>query len=369
VRWIAELMGFPVTASGILVSGGNMANMVCFFAARAAKAGWNVREEGLLGKPRLRAYASSETHTWLQKAADLSGLGTGAVRWIPVDRELRMEVAALEHAIEQDRAAGDLPFLVVGTGGSVSTGAVDPLREIAAICHAQNLWFHVDGAYGGFAATVPEAPEDLRALSEADSIAVDPHKWLYTPLEAGCALVRNPEHHRAAFAYMPSYYHFGEETRNFVNLGPQNSRGFRALKVWLGLRQTGAEGARQMISDDIRLSRRMAEAITAHPEMELVTQALSITTFRYVPRDLRASSGRDGVDEYLNKLNKSLLETSQARGEVFVTNAVVRGSFLLRACIVNFHTDEPDVLAVPEILGRIGAELDRTMRPAELAAR
>jgi len=280
-----------------------------------------------------------------------------------------MEVAALEHAIEQDRAAGDLPFLVVGTGGSVSTGAVDPLREIAAICHAQNLWFHVDGAYGGFAATVPEAPEDLRALSEADSIAVDPHKWLYTPLEAGCALVRNPEHHRAAFAYMPSYYHFGEETRNFVNLGPRNSRGFRALKVWLGLRQTGAEGARQMISDDIRLSRRMAEAITAHPEMELVTQALSITTFRYVPRDLRASSGRDGVDEYLNKLNKSLLETSQARGEVFVTNAVVRGSFLLRACIVNFHTDEPDVLAVPEILGRIGAELDRTMRPAELAAR
>jgi glutamate/tyrosine decarboxylase-like PLP-dependent enzyme len=251
----------------------------------------------------------------------------------------------------------------------VSTGAVDPLPQIAALCRAQKLWFHVDGAYGGLAATVPEAPADLRALSEADSVAVDPHKWLYTPLEAGCALVRNPEHHRAAFSYHPPYFVFGEETVNLVDRGLQNSRGFRALKVWLGLRQTGAEGALRMISDDILLSRRMAEAVTAHPEMELWTQALSITTFRFVPSDLRASLGREEIEKYLDQLNKSLLEKSQARGEVFVTNAVIRDRFLLRACICNFHTDVADVLAMPEILAKTGRELDRTLRPKELAAR
>src|SRR5438552_9012502 len=139
--------------------------------------------------------------------------------------------------------------MVVGTGGTVSTGAVDPLPEIAALCRERGLWFHVDGAYGGFAAGVPEAPADLRGLSLADSVAVDPHKWLYAPLEAGCALVRDPEQLRAAFAYHPLYYHFQERTTNYVDFGPQNSRGFRALKVWLALQQAGAAGHRRMIAD------------------------------------------------------------------------------------------------------------------------
>src|SRR5438552_9882909 len=144
--------------------------------------------------------------------------------------------------------------MVVGTGGTVSTGAVDPLPEIAALCRERGVWFHVDGAYGGFAAGVPGAPADLRGLSLADSVAVDPHKWLYAPLEAGCALVRDPERLRAAFAYHPLYYHFEEQGLNYVEHGPQNSRGFRALKVWLALRQAGAAGYRRMISDDVHLS-------------------------------------------------------------------------------------------------------------------
>jgi len=237
VRWIAELIGYSPECGGLLVSGGNMANIVGFLAARAARAGWNVRERGASGDSgqRLRVYASAETHTWIQKAADIAGLGTTSVRWIPTDARLRMDVAVLRRHIEADAAAGDVPCLVVGTAGSVSTGAVDPLPEIAATCREHGVWFHVDGAYGGFAACVPEAPDDVRGLSLADSVAIDPHKWLYAPLEAGCALVRDPEMLRAAFSYHPPYYHFEERATNYVDYGPQNSRGFRALKVWLAL--------------------------------------------------------------------------------------------------------------------------------------
>jgi glutamate/tyrosine decarboxylase-like PLP-dependent enzyme len=365
VRWIAELVGYPSGCGGLLVSGGNMANLVCFFAARAAGADWDVRDTGVNdgARPRLRAYCSAETHTWVQKAADLSGIGTGAVRWIPADADQRMDLRALREQVDADRAAGDRPFIVIGTAGSVSTGAVDPLPEIAAYCREKRLWFHVDGAYGGFAAAVPEAPDDLRALRDADSVAVDPHKWLYVPLEAGCALVRDADALRRAFAYHPPYYHFDDQATNFVDFGMQNSRGFRALKVWLALRQAGAVGYRQMISGDIQLSRAMARAVERRADLELVTQALSITTFRYVPPALTPRREEPRVAEYLDALNRELLVAIQRGGEVFVSNAVVHGQFVLRACIVNFHTTAEDVEAVPEIVGRLGAELDARMRP------
>jgi len=197
-------------------------------------------------------------------------------------------------------------------------------------------------------------------------VAVDPHKWLYLPIEAGCALVRDAEALRSAFAYHPAYYHFEERGVSYVEYGPQNTRGFRALKVWLALRQAGAAGYRQMIGDDIRLSRAMARAIEATPELERVTQALSITTFRFVPADLRARSAEPRVHEYLNELNERLLETSQQGGEVFVSNAVLGGRYVLRACIVNFHTQLPDVMAVPGIIVRLGRELDAKSRPQGL---
>jgi aromatic-L-amino-acid/L-tryptophan decarboxylase len=362
VRWIASLIGFPKTCGGLLVSGGNMANIVCFLAARAARADWNVREAGVAGGRQLRVYASVETHTWLQKAADLTGLGTASIRWIPTDAALRMDVSALRHQIDADKTAGDMPCLVVGTGGSVSTGAVDPLPAIAAICKEHGVWFHVDGAYGGFAAAVPEAPDDLRALSVADSVAVDPHKWLYAPLEAGCALVRDPERLRAAFAYHPPYYHFNEQATNYVDFGPQNSRGFRALKVWLALKQVGAAGYRQMIADDIRLSQAMARAVEEHDELQRFTQDLSIATFRYVPRDLRARLGDEATERYLDALNRDLLDRLQRGGEIFVSNAVIGGRYVLRACIVNFHTTQSDIDALPGIVARVGQTADAALR-------
>ena len=366
VRWIASFIGYPADCGGLLLSGGNMANIVCFLAARAAKAGWNVREQGVTGDSgqRLRVYGSAETHTWIQKAADIGGLGTDSIRWIPTDRNLRMDVAALRRQIEADRAAGDVPCMVVGTAGSVSTGAVDPLPDIGALCKEYDVWFHVDGAYGGFAAAVPDAPSDLRALTTADSVAVDPHKWLYAPLEAGCALVRDPGLLRAAFAYHPPYYHFdNEEAANYVDYGPQNSRGFRALKVWLAFRHAGASGYRTMIAEDIRLSRAMADAVRRCDELELVTQELSITTFRYVPRDLRPKLGNPDVERDLDSLNRHLLVRLQRGGETFVSNAVIGNRYVLRACIVNFHTTLADVEATVDIAARVGREVH-----AELSA-
>ncbi len=371
VRWIAGLIGYPADCGGLLVSGGNMANFVGFFAARAAKAGWDVRENGITtgdGR-RLRVYASAETHTWIQKAADLSGLGVSSVRWIPTDASLRMDVDALERQIARDATAGDVPCLVVATAGSVSTGAVDPLPAIGEVCRAHDVWFHVDGAYGGFAAAVPEAPDDLRGLRDADSVAVDPHKWLYAPLEAGCALVREPAKLRAAFAYHPPYYYFDEHATNYVDYGPQNSRGFRALKVWLALRHAGAAGYRQMITDDIRLSQAMADAVRACDDLQLVTQALSITTFRYVPRDLRASLGEEQVEAHLDALNRALLDRVQRGGEAFVSNAVIDGRYVLRACIVNFHTTRADVEAIPPLVARLGRDIDAELRTSAATLR
>jgi aromatic-L-amino-acid/L-tryptophan decarboxylase len=219
IRWIAEMIGYPTDCGGLLVSGGNMGNFVGFLAARKAKATWDVRTSGMLGKEsrQMRVDTSSETHTWIHKATDMFGLGTDAIRWIAVDEQMRMNTTALRNQIQADIQAGDLPFLVIGTAG-----AVDPLPEIAVICREYDLWFHVDGAYGGFAAVLLNdgkgmVPVDLKGISEADSVAVDPHKWLYTPLEAGCALVRNSESLRDAFSYHPAYYHWASQAEPTID--------------------------------------------------------------------------------------------------------------------------------------------------------
>jgi aromatic-L-amino-acid decarboxylase len=356
IRWISELIGYPQDCGGLFVSGGNMANFVGFLAARAARTDGAVRAGGVASGRPLRVYASAETHTWIQKAADLFGLGTDSIRWIETDASMCMDVASLRRAIERDRAAGDLPMLVAATAGTVSTGAVDPIERIAPVCREAGVWLHVDGAYGAFAALVSGAPESLRFLQLADSVAVDPHKWLYAPLEAGCALVRDRDALRAAFSYHPPYYHFGTEATNYYDFGPQNSRGFRALKVWLALRQAGREGYLESMSWDIGLSERLHAAISRHPELQPLTQSLSITTFRYVPPELRASVGEADTEDYLNRLNETLLERIQGSGKAFVSNAVIRGRFALRACFVNLNTRERDVDTLPGFVAALGRQ-------------
>jgi glutamate/tyrosine decarboxylase-like PLP-dependent enzyme len=367
VRWIAEMIGFPTDGSGIFVSGGNVANFVCFLAARHAAR--DIREHGITKTDgRMVVYASSETHTWIQKAMSLFGHGTDAIRTIPINNELRADIGSLHKQIEDDRRRGDHPFLMVGTGGTVSTGAIDPLADMAAVAREHDVWFHVDGAYGGFAAMLPDAPPDLKGLSEADSVAIDPHKWLYSPLEAGCVLVRDRDALTNAFSYKPPYYHFESEDEpetNFYEYGFQNSRGFRALKTWMGIRHVGREGCARMIADDIALSKEMHRLADADPELEAFTQSLSIATFRYVPSDL--PSGRDGIESYLNELNEAILGRLNQSGESFFSNAVVDGKFLLRGCIVNFRTSLDDIESFPEIVKRYGKEADKTMRPKELS--
>jgi len=348
VRWIGDLIGYPA-GGGLLVSGGNQANFAGFLAARGAAGGDRLKTEGAGSGDRLLAYASAETHTWLQKAADLFGVGTDAVRWIETRPDQTIDTDALRRQIASDRADGARPFVIVGSAGTAATGAIDPLAELAEIARANDAWFHVDGAYGALAAAVPDWTARFAGMAEADSIAVDPHKWLYAPLEAGCILVRDAEALQRTFGYTPSYYHFAEpEVRtNLYEYGMQNSRGFRALKVWLALRQVGRAGYEQMIGDDIRLARALHRAIEATPELEAMTCSLSIVTFRY-----RFS----GDEERVNERNERLLERLKVSGEAFISNAVVDGQFLLRACICNFRTTLADVEALPGIVVRHAQE-------------
>lgn len=370
IRWLGELIGYGTNCSGVLVSGGNMANFVPFLAARKAKTPWPVREGGLVAGEgrRLRVYASDQTHTWLQKAADLFGLGTDSIRWLPTDDQLRLDPTALRRQLEADSAKGDIPFLVIGTAGSTGVGAIDPLPEIAAICREYDLWFHVDGAYGAAAGVLgPDAPPELAALPEADSIALDPHKWLYVPLEAGAVLVRDANRLVDAFAYHPEYYPDQSDKISYHEYGLQNSRDFRALKVWLALQQVGRQGYRQMIAEDIRLAKTLYHLAETHPELEAFTHSLSITTFRYTPQGL--PKGNEAVEDYLNDLNKALVEQFHTSPDAFLSNAVINGKYVMRMCIVNFRTSIEDIEALPDIVVAMGRQMDGRLRPDDLCGK
>jgi len=353
VKWLGEFAGLPACFEGILVSGGNMANITAFFAAINAKIP-EYKKQGIAGaakKPLV--YCSKTTHTWVEKAASLSGLGIHSIRWVPVDSANRMDITMLEKGIREDRENYLHPIMVIGNAGDVSTGAVDDLKSIAAICRMNDCWFHIDGAYGIPAAAVPEQGNLFEGLADADSVALDPHKWLYTPLEAGCTLVKDPNHLIQTYSSHPVYYNFNShdepEARNFYEYGLQNSRGFRALKVWMLLQQAGKSGYVEMIATDIKLARLLFQLASNHPELQAVTQNLSITTLRYFPPGYPETE--------LNKLNELLLNDLQANGEVFLSNAVVGDKYCLRACIVNFRTSEKDIEETVEIIVRSGRKL------------
>ena len=367
IKWLGEMIGFPGNG-GIFVSGGNMANFIGFLAARKAKADWNVRKEGLKSvnafHSHLLVYCAKGTHTWIEKAADLFGLGTDAIRWIDVNEYQQMDTAKLDYQITKDRAYGYSPFLVVGTAGSVGTGAVDPLEEISIIAKHHNCWFHVDGAYGAPAALLPENEKLFRGLSEADSVAIDPHKWLYSPLEAGCILVKNETHLTDAFSFHPEYFNFDGSAEdpvvNFYDYGLQNSRGFRALKVWLAIRQAGRNGYRKMIRKDIDLAQSLFELAGSEEELEAVSCNLSITTFRFVPKNLRVDLMED--ESYMNTLNEKLLNVLQADGRVFLSNAVIDNKYCLRACIVNFRTTFDHLMELVQVVLTEGRRIDALLR-------
>jgi glutamate/tyrosine decarboxylase-like PLP-dependent enzyme len=342
LSWIRQIIGFPTTSGGILTSGGSVANLIGLAVMREVKTGGAVRARGFGGVGRiLTVYTSSEGHSCIQKAIELLGIGHAHLRRIGVTSDWRMDLGALRQQIADDRAAGLTPACVAATAGTVNTGAIDPLSDIADLCEAEDIWYHVDAAYGGPAALLPQLAELFRGIERADSLAVDPHKWMYVPVECGCALVRDSRAMRNAFSLVPPYLRDEAALPWFSEFGIQQSRGFRALKLWFAFQQIGLNGYREAIARDISLARTLQQRLRELPDFELIaTGPLSVTCFRYCPVSISGNSA-DG-----DRLNRRLLEVLQRNGDVFLTGTELAGRFVLRACIVNFRTTEKDLDAL-----------------------
>lgn len=339
LRWMRTIMRFPEDSGGILTSGGSVANLIGLAVMRHVKSGGTVRERGMGGdQPALVVYTSTEGHSCIQKAIELLGIGHANLRRIPVDAEWRMDVAALERQISTDRAAGLTPACVAASAGTVNTGSIDPLAHLADLCRRETLWLHVDAAYGGPAALVADVAHWYAGLERADSVAIDPHKWMYVPVECGCALVRDARAMRDTFSLVPPYLRDDKALPWFSEFGIQQSRGFRALKLWMTLRHIGLDGYRRSIARDISLARALQARIRASADFELMSAGpLSIVCFRYCPGALR------GQDAELDRLNRRLLDVVQREGHVYLTSTELQGRLALRACIVNFRTRESDL--------------------------
>ena len=358
MRWLAQFLGYPETAEGILVSGGSMANFTALAAARRAMTP-GVREEGLAGegRPRLTVYASDQVHHCVDKAVDLLGIGTRQLRKIETDERFRMRMDLLAPAVEADRRQGFTPAIVVGNAGTVNTGAIDPLEEIADFCRRESLWFHVDGAYGAMARLSDRLAPLFSGMERADSIAADPHKWLYVPYEAGAALVKEPGRLSAAFRKFPEYLATDPESPFpgpawFAERGVELSRSFKALKVWMGLKTHGRRGYARAIENDVDLARFLAEEVDRRPDFErLAPTVLSITNFRYRPRDRSLSDGD------LDRINRRIANRLLGGGSFFLAPTILKGRAALRVCIVNFRTREEDLVALLDEAARIGSEL------------
>jgi len=359
IAWLAEMIGYPTSAEGVLVSGGSMANFTALAAARRGTTPGNVREDGLAGpdRPRLTVYASDQTHACVDKAVDLLGIGTRQLRKIETDDRFRIRIPELRAAIADDRAAGFQPAIVVGNAGTVNTGAIDPLDEIADICRAEGLWFHADGAYGALASMVPELKPQFAGMEKADSVAVDPHKWLYVPYEAGATLVRDPGRLSATFRKFPEYLASDPESPFpgpawFAERGVELSRGFKALKVWMGIQTHGRRAYVERIASDIALARFLAAEVDRRPDFErLAEPVLSIANFRYRP------TKRSLSDEGLDALNRRIINRLVADGAFFLAPTVLKGRTALRVSITNFRTTQSDLLALLDEVERIGTDL------------
>ncbi|MFC3416425.1 pyridoxal phosphate-dependent decarboxylase family protein [Algoriphagus hitonicola] len=356
INWCKELMGFPMDASGILVSGGSMANITALTVARNSVDGLQIRKNGLRQtEPKLVLYCSTETHSCIDKAAEIIGLGSDSVRKIPVNESFEMSAELLEQQIESDLAAGLSPFAVVGTSGTVNTGAIDPLDELLAICKKYKLWFHIDGAYGALAKLDPRYESRLKAIESADSLAFDLHKWLYVPYEVGCTLIRDAKKHRNAFAITPNY--LLQEKRGLSggldsinHYGFELSRGFKALKVWMSLKEHGRDKYAQLIAQNNDQALYLAELVNQHAELELTAPVcMSITCFRMIKNGAN--------EEFLQDLNREILLRLQEEGIASPSSTVLHGKYTLRIANVNQRTRMEDMdLLVRKVL-RLGREI------------
>ncbi len=356
IDWCKEIVGLPPESSGLLVSGGSVANLVGLTVARNTATSVNVRAEGVRGLPgELSFYASAEVHSCVQKSVELLGLGSSALRKVPVNASCQIDLAALEGMIAEDRKAGRIPACVVGNAGTINTGAVDDLAALADICEREALWFHVDGAIGAVVALAPLHRSLVAGLERADSVAVDLHKWLHVPFEAGCALVRDRSAHRAAFALTPEYLARTERGLAsgalwFSEYGVQLSRGFRALKVWLSFKEHGLDKFGRLIDQNIAQAHELAALVHACPELELMAPVvLNIVCFRYRPRNMREAE--------LNQFNEEVLIRLHESGIAAPSYTTLDGRYCLRAAIANHRTESADLKMMVDAVLKIGADL------------
>jgi aromatic-L-amino-acid decarboxylase len=358
IEWIKQMLAYPDSASGLLVSGASEANLNGLTVARDSMASFDVRSKGMQSASvRMVLYASSEVHSCIERAADILGLGCEALHLIPVDQNYEMDLKALKSAITADRRAGFQPFCVVGTAGTVNTGAIDDLQALADLCHEEHLWFHVDGAIGSVLALSPNQRDRVQGMQRADSLALDLHKWMYIPYEAGCSLVANREAHRRAFAEHPDYLArtrggLAGGTHWFSDYGIQLSRGFRALKVWMSFKEHGIHKYGRMVDQNIAQAQYLVRLIQKNPHLEILAPApLNIVCFRYKVAGLNIAE--------LNKLNQELLINLHESGLAAPSYTTLNGIYALRVAIVNQRSRREDFDLLVEAVLRLGREQEK----------
>jgi glutamate/tyrosine decarboxylase-like PLP-dependent enzyme len=358
IDWINEMLGYPESASGILTSGGSMANFTALTVARNTNCGYDVRREGVRAAPGpMTVYASTEIHSCNQKAVETLGLGSDGLCKIPANDDYTMDIAALEEQVAKDRGAGKIPFCVIATAGTINTGAIDDMNAIADFCGREGLWFHVDGAIGAVAVLADKVREQLSGMERADSIALDLHKWMHIPFEAGCVVIRNAAAHRDSFALVPEYLQRDDDgggmasgSNWFSDYGLQLTRQFRALKVWMSIKEHGLARFGRMIARNVEQAQYLGALVERAPELELTGPiGLDIVCFRYNPGGLEK--------EALNTLNRELLVKLQEGGVAAPSYTTLKGNYCLRAAISNHRSRFEDFDLMVEEVIRIGGDL------------
>ncbi len=365
IDWIKEMVRYPSSASGVLTSGCSAANIIGLTVARNAKSGFDLRCKGLqAASKKMVLYASQEAHSSIQKAVELLGLGNEALRLLPVNEYFQIDLQTLKATIARDQKSGYLPFCVVGAAGTTNTGGIDDLDALANLCQQENLWFHVDGAFGAWAAMAPKSRNKVYGIERADSLALDLHKWMFMPYEIGCALVRHESQHREAFSLMPEYLAHGEGGRGlsggdlpwFSDYSFQLSRGFRALKAWMSLKEHGSNKYARLIQQNIDQAFYLGELVEASPELELSAPiTLNVVCFRYAAPEIKM--------EALNEVNKQIIIELQEQGVAVLSGTVIEGKYVLRVANSNHRSRREDFdFLVREVI-RIGKELNASHQP------
>jgi len=354
IKWVCQFIGYPDSAAGAILDGGSTANFNCMAVARKNMAPHHISEEGLYGQNPMTIYVSNEGHSSFDKAVDVLGIGKKYLRKVETDKNFRINPEKLERRIVEDKNRGLQPICVIGIAGTTNTGAVDDLRSLAKIAKNHGLWYHVDAAYGGPAAALDSVGGLFSGMEEADSVVINPHKWLYVPFEAACILVKEPEKLRQTFSSLPDYLKSDRNDDGRTDLMEYQlplTKSFKSLKVWMTLKAFGAQRLRDTIQKDIGNAKHIARLVSESDDFELMSNGpLSICCFRYHP------AGTD--EESVEELNKALIPAIEKDGRIFLTGTRLNGKAALRTCFINPRTKKEHVEMIPEVIRELGSGLN-----------